>query len=64
MLPDIAEALGGIDASELCEAWDITTAPDAEARKREWITRIVEASKLPWLTEHLEKALGLRPSLT
>ena len=64
MLPDIAEALSGIDASELCEAWDITTAPDAEARKREWITRIVEASKLPWLTEHLEKALGLRPSLT
>lgn len=64
MLPDIAEALGSIDASELCEAWDITTAPDAEARKREWITRIVEASKLPWLTKHLEMALGLRPSLT
>lgn len=64
MLPDIAEALGGIDASELCEAWDITTAPDAEARKREWIDRIVEASKLPWLTEYLEVDLGLRPSLT
>lgn len=64
MLPDIAEALGGIDASELCEAWDITTAPDAVARKREWIARIVEASGLPRLTEPLEKTLGLRSSLT